>query len=1021
MITGKFLLLKAGTVASFNQSFMKWLLTRIALFSALLFLITNCSSIKKTSKNVLLGSARIAEDEEIYIPQIKSERKNFFPVSSAENKWVDSVYSQLSFDEKVGQLFMVAAYSNKDTVHTNAIEKLVRDYKIGGLIFFQGGPMRQAKLTNKYQSLTKVPLFIGIDAEWGLSMRIDSTFRYPFNMTLGAIKDLNLVQKVGICLAKESKRMGIQFNFAPVLDINTNPKNPIIGYRSFGESKVNVTEHAIAFMNGVQSQGVFSTGKHFPGHGDTSTDSHSTLPIVNASLDHLEKVELYPYKRMFDEGLVSVMVAHLNVPSLEPREGYPTSISHHVVTDVLKNELGFEGLIFTDALNMKGASNFKKPGDIDLEAFLAGNDILLYAENVPLASEKICMAFQDGIITESRLEESVKKILHYKFKAGLNNFKPIEEINLYNDLNPISNEALQYQLYENAVTVVKNSNVLPIKNLNQKIAYIKLGEDTNNSFVTTLKKYTEITEVFDENIDSLMTKLNNFQTVIIGYHKSDKTWWKSPELSDNELQLIDKIASQKKVILDCFAKPYSLSKITNFDAIESVVVSYQNSYIAQEVSAELIFGAIESKGKLPVSINDIYKAGDGLTTEKLNRLGFTIPENVGVSSEKLAQIEKITQKAIDGKMAPGMQVLVARKGKVIYQKSFGYQTYENTIKVKNSDLYDVASVTKIVATLPNVMQLYDKKKVTLETTLAEMLPIFKGSNKQQITFKELLSHNGRMQAWIPFYKSTLDSAKIPLEKYYRKVGSEGFNKRVSDSLFLSDDYYDTILKKIINSPLIDKKEYRYSDFTFIILKQYLEKVTGKPLDELANDNFYKTLGMNYTVYNPLKKFDKSAIAPTEIDDYFRHDTIQGYVHDMEAAMENGVGGHAGIFSNAMDIAKIMQMYLQKGNYGGIQYFTPETFNTFNTCWFCADGNRRGLGFDKPQLSGSGPTCGCVSMSSFGHTGFTGTIAWADPETDLVYVFLSNRTFPDSNLPNKLSKENIREAIQKIIQEAIIDK
>jgi len=955
-------------------------------------------------------------------PYVKTERKNFFPTTETETRWVDSIYNQMTFDEKVGQLFMVAAYSNKDAAHVADIEKLVRDYKIGGLIFFQGGPKRQSRLTNQYQALAKVPLFIGIDAEWGMSMRLDSTFRYPFNMTLGAIRDLKLVEKVGTAMGAESKRMGVHFNFAPVLDINTNPKNPIIGYRSFGENKTNVTEHAIALMKGAQGQGIFSTGKHFPGHGDTSTDSHSTLPVVNASLDHIEKVELFPYKRMFDEGLVSVMVAHLNVPSLEPREGYPTSISQPVVTGLLKKELGFEGLIFTDALNMKGAANFKKPGDIDLEAFLAGNDVLLFAENVPLAVEKICVAYQDSLISESRLAESVKKILRYKFKAGLNKYEPVEVINLYNDLNPKSNVNLQYQLYENAVTVVKNDgNVLPIKNLNQKIAYVKLGDDSNSAFVSTLKKYTEVAEIADANLDSLMAKLTDYETVIIGYHKSDKSWWKSPELTVPEIQLIDSIAKQKKVIVDCFAKPYSLSRILNFDEIEGVIVSYQNGDIAQEVSAELIFGAIDAKGLLPVSINSTYKAGDGITTEKLNRLGFTTPENVGMSSDKLNQIEKLAYKAIDGKMTPGMQILVARKGKVIYQKSFGKQTYDGNVRVKNSDLYDVASITKMVATLPNVMKLYDNKQVTLDTKLDEMLPEFKGSNKQHITFKELLSHYGRMQAWIPFYKATLDSAKVPMEKYYRNVYTEGFTKRVSDSLFLRDDYHDTIMKRIINSPLIDKKEYKYSDFTFIILKKYLERVTGKSLDQLTVDNFYKTLGMNNTLYNPLRKFDKSVIAPTEIDTYFRHDTIQGYVHDMEAAMEAGVGGHAGIFSNAMDVAKMMQLYLQKGNYGDVQYFSPETFDTFNTCHYCAEGNRRGLGFDKPQLSGAGPTCGCVSKLSFGHTGFTGTIAWADPETEIVYVFLSNRTFPDSNLPNTLSKENIREDIQKVIQDAIIEK
>jgi beta-glucosidase-like glycosyl hydrolase/CubicO group peptidase (beta-lactamase class C family) len=997
---------------------MKNFFLRIGLFTALLVLATNCSSIKNKNATIL-KNAGFAEEEEVYIPHIKSDRKNFFKDTDAEMRWVDSIYTQMTFEEKVGQLFMVAAYSNKDSMHVKEVEKLVVENKVGGLIFFQGGPMRQANLTNRYQSKAKVPLFIGIDAEWGLSMRLDSTYRYPWNMTLGAIQDLKLIEKVGENMAKESKRMGIHFNFAPVLDINTNPKNPIIGNRSFGENKVKVTDRAIALMTGFQNQGVFSTGKHFPGHGDTSTDSHYALPLVTSSKEHLDLVELYPYKRMFDEGLVSVMVAHLNVPSLESRDNYPSSISYNIVTNLLKNELGFDGLIFTDALNMKAASNAKKPGDIDLEAFLAGNDILLFAENVPLAVTKITAAFQEGQISEARLSYSVKKILRYKYKAGLNHYKPIETINLYQDLNPLNNDALQYQLYENIVTVIKNTDeILPIKNLDQKIAYVKLGNDENSSFVTTLKKYTEVTEVSNTNIDSLNVQLKNFNTVIIGFHKSDKAW-KNHDFTETELVWLQEIAKNNKVILDVFTKPYSLLPITFFDEIEGLVVSYQNATIAQEVSAEVIFGAVDSKGKLPVSINTSFKVGDGLRTQKMNRLGFTTPENVGMSSAVLAKIESYAQKAIDGKMTPGMQILVARKGKVIYQKSFGHQTYDKTTSIKNSDLYDVASLTKIIATLPNLMKLYDENKIHLEKPLHEILPVFMNSNKQHITFKELLSHYGGLQAWIPFYKSTLDSAGIPLEKYYRKTYTEGFTKQVSENLFLRDDYHDTIIKKIIESPIMEKKQYKYSDFTFILLKEYLENTTGKTLDILAFDNFYKSMGMNKTMYNPLKKFDVSVIVPSEIDTYFRHSTIQGYVHDMEAAMEGGVGGHAGIFSNAMDIAKMMQMYLQKGNYGSHEYFSEKTFNDFNTCYFCSEGNRRGLGFDKPQLEKQGPTCGCVSKESFGHTGFTGTMTWADPETEIVYVFLSNRTYPGTNATNKLSKENIREDIQQVIQDAII--
>jgi beta-N-acetylhexosaminidase len=935
--------------------------------------------------------------------------------------WADSIYSKMTFDEKVGQLFMVAAYSNKDSTHVKSIENLVSCYHLGGLIFFQGGPGRQAKLTNRYQQLSKVPLFIGIDAEWGLAMRLDSVNRFPWNMTLGAIQDLSLINKVGIEYGKQTRRIGAQFDFAPVLDINTNPRNPIIGNRSFGEDKVNVTERASAMMRGIQSQGIYATGKHFPGHGDTETDSHLSLPIVNFSKERINDVEFYPYKRLFSEGLASVMVAHLNVPALEPRENYPSSISYNVVTNILQKQLGFDGLIFTDALNMKGAANFKEPGDIDLEAFLAGNDVLLFAENVPVALEKICIAYQDSILKEERLAHSVKKILRFKYKSGLNKYKPINTANLHRDLNPTYNDAFQYELYENAVTVIKNTdNLLPIQNLEkEKIAYVKLGDDNNTQFLSTLQKYTEITEIVEDNLDSLQVRLKPYSTVIMGFHKADGAW-KKHDFKPTELAKIDTIAKYHNVILDVFAKPYSLLQLTNSVNIKGIVVSYQNIDVSQVVSAEIIFGAIGSKGKLPVTVNPMFPVNFGILTKKINRLGFTAPENVDMNSSILTNIDKIAKKAIDGKMTPGIQVLVARRGKVIYQKSYGNHTYENPVKVSNSDLYDVASLTKMVSTLPNVMQMYDKGKVGMETKLGDMLPVFRNTDKADVHFKDLLSHYARLQAWIPFYKATLDAENMPSEKYYRKSPESDFTKQVTENLYIRNDYHDTIMKAIADSKLLPKKEYKYSDFTFIILKDYLERTTGQSLDSLSSTHFYKSLGMNNTMYNPLRKFDMSVIPPTENDTYFRHQTVQGYVHDMEAAMEGGVGGHAGIFSNAMDIAKMMQMYLQKGNYGNKQYFSEKTFDDFNTCYFCKEGNRRGLGFDKPQLPGTaGPTCGCVSMKSFGHTGFTGTIAWADPETEIVYVFLSNRTFPDSNAPNTLSKENIREEIQKIIQQAII--
>ena len=937
-----------------------------------------------------------------------------------QQKWVDSLYNTMTFEEKVGQLFMVAAYSNKKEDHVQDLDKLIAKHKIGGLIFFQGGPVRQALLTNRFQAQSKIPMLIGNDAEWGFSMRLDSTVKYPWNMTLGAIQDNKLIEKMGAQMAKQSKRLGVHFTFGPVVDINTNPNNPIIGNRSFGEDKLNVTAKALAYMKGLQDNGIFATAKHFPGHGDTGTDSHHTLPVVPFDKQRLDSVELYPYKELIKNGLSSVMVAHLNVPSLESREGYPSSLSNKVVTDLLKNELQFDGLIFTDALNMKGASNFKQPGDIDLEAFLAGNDVLLFAENVPKAIDKFKEAFQANLFTEERLAHSVKKILKYKYQVGLYKYKPVEIKNLYEDLNAIEYEALNYQLYENAITVLKNeSKIIPLKKLErEKIAYVKLGDGSNETFLAKLKDYADVTEINAFNLDTALLDLTDFTKVIVGYHKPDGAWRKN-ELTFKEINWIDKISKEKETILAFFTKPYSLLKIPNFDHTEAVIQAYQNTDIAQTVTAEIIFGARVSKGKLPVTIKDNFEVNQGLQTQKLDRLGFTVPENVGMDSKKLAKIDSIATYAIKQKATPGMQILVARKGQIIYRKSFGFQKYDSIQKVKNTDIYDVASLTKVLATLPMVMKQYDKKRISLDTHLCQMLPLFENSNKADATLLDMLTHQARFQPWIPFYKNTLDSLKHPDSLYYRMAYSEEFPTKVANNLYLRKDYNTIMLKMIADSPLLDKKQYKYSDFSFIILKEYLERALDKKLDVLVEEQFYKHLGATTMTYNPLNKFESTRIAPTEEDTYFRYQTIQGYVHDMAAAMQGGVSGHAGLFSNSIDVAKMMQLYLQKGKYGDQEFFSEKTFNDFNKCYYCKDGNRRGVGFDKPQLGKEGPTCGCVSMTSFGHTGFTGTMAWADPEKEIVYVFLSNRTYPNAE-PNKLSKLNIREQIQEIIYQSITE-
>lgn len=939
----------------------------------------------------------------------------------AQKKWVDSVYTSMTLAEKVGQLYMVQVMSNQDKESKEKIIATIKEHHIGGLIYSLGGPVRQAKLDNELQSISKLPLLIGMDAEWGLSMRLDSTYAFPWNMTLGAIKDNKLIEQTGRQIGEHCKRLGVHFNFAPVVDINTNPLNPIIGNRSFGEDRDNVTDKALAFMKGMQSAGVLANAKHFPGHGDTDQDSHKTLPTISFNKKRIDSIELYPYKKLIKKGLSSVMVAHLKVPSLEP-SGYPSSLSKPIVTDLLKESLGFQGLIFTDALTMKGAADFKEIGAIDVAAFKAGNDVMLMSENVSIGISKIMEAYNKGEISEKRLELSVKKILQAKYKVGLNAYKPIEVNHLLEDLNRLKDDVLYEELIENAITIVKNDkSLLPIRQLETKtIAYVQMGDDNGSVFLDELKKYTKVHQIQAEKLDELMSKLQDYNTVIIGLHCSNQSPWKKYQFTETELTWLYEIARTHKVILDVFVKPYALSDLLSLENIESIVVSYQNSKIAQEKSAQLLFGAIEAKGNLPVSIGNYFKAGDGIQNNAIQMLSYTTPERAGMDSEKLKKIDVLAQKAVDDKMTPGIQLLIARKGKVIYNKNFGKHTYDGDTKVSYDDIYDVASLTKILATLPLLMELEEEGVVTLDTKLSQILPNYKKSNKANVTLKSMLSHYARLKPWEPFYAHTLDSVtKRPSDKYYRTTYSEKFNIEVTDNLFLRSDYQDSIQKIIRDSELLPTLRYRYSDFPYYILKKFIEKHYDETLDVLIQDHFYKSLGANYTMYNPYRKISSKKIVPTEIDDYYRFQEIQGYVHDMGAAMQNGVGGHAGIFSNANDVAKIMQLYLQKGFYGGKRYFKAETLDKFNTCYFCEKGNRRGIGFDKPQLGEDGPTCGCISMTSFGHSGFTGTYAWADPEKEIVYIFLANRTYPNAG-KNLLLKENIRTEIQRLIYEAIID-
>ena len=937
-----------------------------------------------------------------------------------QQKWVDSIYNKLTLDEKIGQLFFVQATS-KNKNNSEKILNNIKNFKIGGLIFSTGHPSIQANLTNKYQNASEIPLMISMDAEWGVGMRLDSVPKFPWNMSLGAIKNDLLIEKIGSEIGYQFKRLGIHMNFAPVIDINTNPKNPIIGNRSYGENKINVSEKGISFTKGIQSNNVLATAKHFPGHGDTSKDSHLTLPTINFDEKRIKKVELYPFKKLIEDGLSAVMIAHLNVPSLEKENMLPSTLSKNIIEKTLIKELNFNGLIITDALEMKGVSEFTKK-NVDLMAFLAGNDILLMSSDISKGIKSIKKSIKKGKISEQRLARSVKKILKAKYKVGLNNYKSIETSNLIDDLNSISVTNLINKSIESIPTLIKNkSNVIPVKLDTESILNIQFGNSDGVIFNDYLNKFKRVKAIKASNINTndLNSLLANHKLIIVSFHMKSDTPWENmnKKFSDNEQDILKLIDEHDNKILASFTNPYALSQL-NLKSYNSVIVGFQNNYEFQKTIAQQIFGAKEIKGNLPVSINETYKEGTGIILKNLNILSYADPEMVGVDRKKLNKIDSLVNYAIQNEMTPGAQILVAKNSKIIYDKSFGRLRYNENLKTNSETIYDLASLTKILVTTPIIMNLVDKNIIGLETKLKEIIPRYEKSNKSEISVKELLSGHAALQAWIPFYKLTLDEKNRPSSKYYSFSRNRTNSVKVSPDLYLRTDYIDTIRNIIEKSDLL-KNKYKYSDLSYLIIQEFIENHYNQNLDQIIHELMFRKLGIDLN-YNPTLKYSTKNIAPTELDEYFRYKEINGYVHDMAAAMLGGVSTHAGLFGNAINVAKVMQLYIQNGNYGNQQILNPETINLFNNCYYCDEDNRRGVGFDKPQLEDDGPTCGCISMNSFGHSGWTGTFAWADPDQEIIYVFLSNRSYPtgESAGKSKLVKENIRSKIQEIIYNSI---
>ncbi|MDZ4793897.1 MAG: glycoside hydrolase family 3 N-terminal domain-containing protein [Bacteroidota bacterium] len=940
-------------------------------------------------------------------------------------QWTDSVFNSLSDDEKIAQLMVVRAHSNLGADHVTKVTNDIKKYNIGALCFFQGGPVRQANLTNFYQGIAKTPLMVTIDGEWGLGMRLDSVTKFPYQLTLGSLSDENLVYRMGVAIGEQCKRIGVHVNYAPVVDINNNPNNPVIGYRSFGEDKEKVSRFGVAYMKGMQDAGIMACAKHFPGHGDVDVDSHYDLPVINKSRAQLDSMELVPFRAVFDAGIGSVMIAHLYIPSIDKTANRATSISKNNVTNLLKQDMGYNGLTFTDALEMKGVAKFFPGGTIAVEALIAGNDMLCLPASVPETIDAVKKAIAEKRLSWDDINAKVKKVLLSKYNLGLNQTQYVDINNLLEDINA-KTDAIRKEVAQNSITVLAQSGLtasrtdyaqIPLTSKQKKIAYIGIGTSELSEFGKRLHKdldaktfllsYKDGQSKADEIVEEVK-KDGKYDAIIIGIHNYSLRPAENFGLSPVALKLY-KDLNFIKTITFTFGNVLATK---NFCDAWTLVACYQDDVITHTAAADLLEGKIVSMGKLPVSVCR-FKFGDGIVYDEIK------PSRAAIK-EKLLTIDSIALDGIAKKAFPGCVVLAAYKGDIIYHKAFGNYEYGPSPAMSPESIFDLASVTKISATTVSIMKLYEEGQVDLNKTLGDYLPWTKGTNKAGLLIKDILLHQAGLAPFIVFYKETLDPASgTPNPAIYATKPQKGYGVRVAENIFMRNDWQDTMFNRILKSPLGPRNKYVYSDNDFIFLGKIVEQLSGLTLDQYTQKTFYNKIGMYSTGFKPRNRFQAECLVPTETDTYFRQQTTRGDVHDEGASMLGGVAGHAGLFSNAYDLSLLYQMLLNGGQLNGEKYLKPETIRLFTS--YNSKISRRGLGFDKPEkdnhIRKDPYPSTLASPETFGHTGFTGTCVWADPKNDLLYIFLSNRVYPTRD-NGKLSQMGIRGKIQDAIYKAL---
>jgi len=931
-----------------------------------------------------------------------------------KKRWVDSVFQTLNVQEKVGQLFMISTstYLNED--QNDRITELVKDYHPGGILITQGGPRSHAYLINKLQKFSPLPMLVGIRAGSGLGQVLDSVLSFQKPMLVGAIQNDRLILDLGEELAREMHVLGIHLNFAPNDDfeIHQQPYPNSLNY--YSDNSTRVMNKSLAFINGLQQGGVLACARHiFHNEKIATSKTQDTSLYINLNIDTL-KVAVF--NQLSKAGIDGILTSNLHF--LKSDRESDSKVLELFVSDMLKTKLNYKGLVFGEIPHLQKLVGDQPDGEIEKLALEMGHDILIDPEDLGDAVKRITRAWRKDKALQIRLDDAVRKILTAKYNAGLSVPQFVNTDNLSSRLNSAAAKTLKHKLSEAAVTVLNNTkNSVPIALLEEKkFASVSIGKESTNEFTRYLSKYASFNhEALRLEIDTVALKKNlaNADVIVIGVFPLASSMLKQVA------PFIKKLASKKEVIICHFGNPQEL---IFWEAMPTVLMGFTDEDLIPKITAQILFGGLPAQGVLPITISNKFKEGQGITTIGLNRFSYGLPEEVGLDSKTLEQIESIAREAIDSGATPGSHVLIAKDGKVIFEQSSGWLTYENKIPVTENTLYDLASVTKVSATLQTVMFMYERGLIDVNKKVSVYLPELKDSNKKDFTIKDILTHQAGLWPFLPFWAETVKKGTL-LPEYYSTKKSPEYPFPVAEELFASKAMKDSLWHWIIKAKIREKPprtvyDYRYSDMGFYILQHLAEKLLNQPMEDFLEQNLYEPLGAYTLGYLPLQKFPATLIAPTEDDKLFRKKLLTGYVHDQGAAMHGNIAGHAGLFGDANDLAKLGQMLLQKGSYGGQQFYKPETVELFTNKQFKT--SRRGLGWDKPTVSDwAGPTTLFASAKTFGHTGFTGTCIWVDPQFNLVFVYLSNRVYPDMT-NNKLLSGNIRPRIQEVIYKALFN-